>query len=172
MRMETFIKKALRLKAHHVVKVEEPTAGELVVWLERGGRRWLRCGACGQPTARVAATRRPVRRWQDLAMREHHVSLMYAPYRVWCRRCGLRVERVPWADPWQRVTHALARAVATLYPTLETSPDRGGPGPRTALGGGRRALPAELENGGPGRGSHGALGVGASPLGAVAHYRH
>ena len=42
MRMETFIKKALRLKAHHVVKVEEPTAGELVVWLERVGRRWLR----------------------------------------------------------------------------------------------------------------------------------
>lgn len=114
MRMETFIRKALRLKAHHVVKVEEPTPGELVVWLERGGRRWLRCGACGEPTARVAATRRPVRRWHDLAMREHHVSLMYAPYRVWCRRCGLRVERVPWADPWQRVTHALARAVAVL----------------------------------------------------------
>ena len=47
-------------------------------------------------------------------MREHHVSLVYAPYRVWCRRCGLRVERVPWADQWQRVTHALARAVAAL----------------------------------------------------------
>jgi hypothetical protein len=51
-------------------------------------------------------------------MREHHVSLMHAPYRVWCRRCGLRVERVPWADPWQRVTHALARAVAVLAPEL------------------------------------------------------
>lgn len=31
MRMETFIRKALQLKAHHVVKVEEPTPGDLLV---------------------------------------------------------------------------------------------------------------------------------------------
>jgi transposase len=40
------------------------------------------------------------------------VELVYAPCRVWCARCGLRVERVPWADKWQRVTHALSRTVA------------------------------------------------------------
>jgi transposase len=47
-------------------------------------------------------------------MREHGVQLVYAPHRVWCAVCGLRVERVPWADGRQRVTHALARAVAAL----------------------------------------------------------
>lgn len=47
-------------------------------------------------------------------MREHRLVVEYAPYRIWCRHCGLRVEGVPWADPWQRVTHALARAVAVL----------------------------------------------------------
>lgn len=120
MRMETFIRKALRLKAHTVVRVEaDEAAGELVVHLERLGHRRLRCGACGLEASRVAPTRRPLRRWRDLAMREHLVELRYAPYRVWCPRCGLRVERVPWADPWQRVTHALARAVATLARVLD-----------------------------------------------------
>ena len=47
-------------------------------------------------------------------MREQAVQLVYAPYRVWCETCGLRVERVPWAASWHRVTHALARAVAWL----------------------------------------------------------
>jgi len=47
-------------------------------------------------------------------MREHVMELVYAPHRVWCVRCGLRVERVPWGAPWRRVTHALARAVAAL----------------------------------------------------------
>lgn len=46
---------------------------------------------------------------------------MYAPHRVWCPTCGLRVERVSWAVKSQRVTHALARAVATLASKLEWS---------------------------------------------------
>lgn len=122
MRMETFIRKSLRLKAHTVVKVEEREGeGVLVVYIERLGSRRLRCGECGLQTQRVAPTRRPVRRWRDLAMREHLVELVYAPCRVWCSRCGLHVERVPWADKWQRVTHALFRAVATLTRVLDWS---------------------------------------------------
>lgn len=115
MRMETFIRKSLGLKAHTVVKVEEREGeGALVVHVERLGYRRLRCGACGLEAPRVAPTRRPERQWRDLAMREHRVWLVYAPYRVWCEQCGLRVERIPWAEPWQRVTHSLTRAVAAL----------------------------------------------------------
>jgi transposase len=115
MRMETFIRKSRRLKAHRVARVEEdPTGGAVIVHVERWGHRRLRCGACGGAAARAAPTARPTRRWRDLAMREHQLFLVCAPYRVWCPRCGLRVERVPWADPWQRVTHALARAAAAL----------------------------------------------------------
>jgi transposase len=115
MRMETFIRKGLRLKAHRVVRVEEDEGAEaLTVYVDRIGERRLRCGVCGRSARRVAGTRRPERRWRDLAMREHVVELVYAPHRVWCVRCGLRVEHVPWADTWQRVTHALARAVAAL----------------------------------------------------------
>ena len=115
MRMETFIRKSLRLKAHYVVTVEEePVPGALIVQIERLGHRRLRCGVCGRPATCVAPTRRPPRRWRDLDMREQAVQLVYAPYRVWCETCGLRVERVPWAASWHRVTHALARAVAWL----------------------------------------------------------
>jgi len=118
--METFIRKSLGLKAHTVVKVEEREAEqELVVYVERLGQRRLRCGECGLEAKQVAPSRRPARRWRDLAMREHLVELVYAPYRVWCQRCGLRVERIPWAAKWQRVTHALARAVAQLARVLD-----------------------------------------------------
>jgi transposase len=115
MRMNTFIRKALGLKAHRVVKIEADAATQtLVIHLDRREHRRLTCGKCGRVTGRIAGTRRPVRRWRDLAVREHVVELVYAPCRVRCARCGLRVERVPWADAWQRVTHALARAVARL----------------------------------------------------------
>ena len=120
--MDTFIRKALGLKAHRVVTIEEDeAAGVLVVHLDRQERRRLHCGTCGRAAERVAPTRRPPRRWRDLALREHVVELVYAPCRVWCIRCGLRVERIPWAEPWQRVTHALARAVARLARELNWS---------------------------------------------------
>ena len=60
--------------------------------LDRLGERHLRCGLAAR---RVAGTRRPERRWRDLAMREYVVQLVYAPHRVWCQVCGLRVARVP-----------------------------------------------------------------------------
>ena len=113
--METFIRKSLGLKAHTVVTVtEDEAARRVAVHVERVGQRRLRCGECGRAARAVASLRRPVRRWRDLAMREHTVEVVYAPYRVWCPRCGWRVEGVPWAAKWQRVTDALARAVAEL----------------------------------------------------------
>jgi transposase len=114
MRMATFIRKALGLKAHRVVRVEETPTGEVVAHIERRAQRRLRCGDCGRGADRVAPRPRPVRQWRDLVLREQPLVLSYAPARVWCRQCGLRVERVPWAAKWQRVTHALAAGVAAL----------------------------------------------------------
>lgn len=113
--MATFIRNALGLKAHRVVRIEETEADPaLIVHLDRRQDRRPQCGECGRAAMRIAPKRRPARRWRDLAMREHRVELVYAPCRVWCGRCGWRVERVPWADKWQRVTRSLARAVAAL----------------------------------------------------------
>ena len=112
MRLETFIRKSLRLKAHRVDGCTEVPGG-MEVHCERLGTRRLQCGGCGRQTRRVA-DRRPERRWRDLRLRDQELTLVYAPYRVRCRTCGVRVERLPWAGPWQRITDALLRSIAEL----------------------------------------------------------
>jgi transposase len=102
----------LGLKAHCVVAVREE-ADAIVAEIERLGRRRLRCSGCGG-VAQHTAGRRPLRRWRDLRLRDRPLVLAYRPYRVRCPRCGARVEHVPWAARWARVTTALARAVAVL----------------------------------------------------------
>ena len=102
------------MKAHTMEKTEELPDGDLVAHVERLPGRRLCCGKCGCPSSQGATMRRPARRWQDLALRNQPLWLVYGPHRPWCPQCGLRVERVSWAEKWQRVTHALSRAVATL----------------------------------------------------------
>jgi transposase len=110
--IETFIRKQLRLKAHTVTKVEE-TAECMLVWIDRLGRRLLRCGVCRQRCLEVHDVRKE-REWRDLSMRKLALKLRYRPRRVECPRCGVRVEDFPWAEPWARVTTALSNAVAVL----------------------------------------------------------
>ncbi len=112
MRMETFIRKQLGMKAHWVTKVEA-TAEGLLARVERLGQRRLRCGECGRPVRRVLR-RDPPRQWRHLPLGAAPCELIYRPHRVWCWRCGVRVEQVPWAARWSRVTHALTRAIARL----------------------------------------------------------
>jgi transposase len=110
--IETFIRKQLRLKAHTVTKVEEADDC-MLVYIDRLGGRLLRCGVCRHRCREVYDVR-PRREWRDLAMRKLPLRLCYRPRRVECPRCGVRVEDFPWAEPWARVTTALANAVAVL----------------------------------------------------------
>ena len=110
--IETFIRKQLRLKAHTVTKVEE-TEEFMIVHIDRLDRRLLRCGVCRQ-RCREVHDLRSEREWRDLSMRKLPLKLCCRPRRVDCPRCGVRVEDFPWAEPWARVTAALANAVATL----------------------------------------------------------
>lgn len=112
MRMETFIRKQLGMKTHWVTEVEA-TAEGLLARVERLGQRRLRCGECGRPVRRVLR-RDPPRRWRHLPLGSAPCELVYRPHRVWCWRCGIRVEQVPWAARWSRVTHALSQALARL----------------------------------------------------------
>lgn len=112
MLIETFIRKQLRLKAHTVTKVEE-TEECMTVHIDRLGQRLLRCGVCRQRCREVHDVRKE-RQWRDLSMRKLPLNLRYRPRRVGCPRCGVRVEDFPWAEPWARVTTALANAVAML----------------------------------------------------------
>jgi transposase len=110
--IETFIRKQLRLKAHSVIGVEE-TDKCMIVRIDRLGKRLLRCGVCRQRCRQVHDVRAE-RQWRDLSMRKLPLVLRYCPRRVECPRCGVRVEDFPWAEPWARVTTALANAVAVL----------------------------------------------------------
>lgn len=112
MLIETFIRKQLRLKAHRVTQVKE-TEAALMVEIDRLGTRLLCCGVCRQRCQKIHS-RRPARQWRDLSMRGVSLSLVYRPFRVCCPRCGVRAEKVPWAEPWARVTASLAGAMAVL----------------------------------------------------------
>src|SRR2546426_10752918 len=109
MRLETCIRKGLRLKAHRVREVREED-GVLVAEIERIEGRKLTCGACSRRTRHVHS-RRPRRVWRDLRVRDQTLVLAYSPCRVACQACGARVEHVPWADRWQRITKALSLAL-------------------------------------------------------------
>ncbi len=110
---ETFIRKLLRLKAHKVTEVQIGEA-EVAVSIDRLGRRMLQCGVCGRRCRKVHGQPRAERHWRELSLRDRRMILRYRPRRVNCPRCGVRVERFPWAEAWARVTRSLARAVAVL----------------------------------------------------------
>lgn len=116
MRLNTCIKKGLGLKAHRVRGIREE-GGVLVAHLERIEKRLLTCGHCSRRTRRVHS-RRPQRRWRDLRVRDQDLVLVYTPVRVKCPVCGPRVEHMPWARKWQRVTRALSLAIARLSKVL------------------------------------------------------
>lgn len=116
MRMETFIRKALRLKAHKVIEIEDgPEAVRVRIELIPGRR--LRCGTCEGQVALVVH-RQDERCWRDLSLRDRPLVLVYAPRRVRCPTCGVRVEKIPWAGRWQRITDALLAVVARLSRVL------------------------------------------------------
>ena len=110
MRMETYIRKSHGMTAHKVNEVKQTDQG-IEATVERFQGRHLRCGECGLEV-KVTRGRVPhVRRWKDLYMRETPLWIVYQPYRVQCPICGIRVEKVPWAPRYSRVTTALAKAV-------------------------------------------------------------
>ena len=117
MRLEHCIRRWLGLVAHRVGKVEED-GGRLVAEVEAVEGRLPRCGCCGRQVRRTKGrTRR--RLWRDLKIRHLPLVVAYTPRRVVCPDCGVRVEKVPWADRWSRVTKSLSRVVA---PDLLTYP--------------------------------------------------
>ncbi len=112
MRLETCIRKGLGLKAHRVREVREESNG-LVAEIEWVEGRKLTCGNCSRRTRKVHSRQR-AREWRDLRVRDQALLLRYTPRRVRCPACGPRVEHVPWAHKWQRVTRSLSLALAEL----------------------------------------------------------
>jgi transposase len=112
----------LGLPGFQVVAVEGDRldgGGRLRVHLERRGRRRFPCSGCGRRTAQVRSVRE--RTWDDLPWAAHPVTLVYRQRRVRCRRCGIRTERVEFADPKARVTRRFRQLIGLDCQSMPTS---------------------------------------------------
>lgn len=70
------------------------------------------CSGCGGVSAAIHDLEE--RRVRDLPVFEHRVELIVPRVRVACPHCGPRLERLPWLDPYARVTQRLAESVGRL----------------------------------------------------------
>jgi transposase len=93
-----------------VAGYDVPAEARLVFTLER---RWApRCSHCLAIGA-DCHEKLAVRRWADLPASGHPVVIEFAPWRLHCRRCGVRaVELLGWADPYQRQSRRLQQHLA------------------------------------------------------------
>ena len=105
---------------------------------ERAGSRPIcsQCGRRGSGYDRLAA-----RHYEFVPLWALAVFLVYAPRRVDCRHCGVKVERVPWAEgksqlttsyrwflaswskllTWQQVARAFHTSWQTVYRVVESA---------------------------------------------------
>jgi transposase len=77
--------------------------------LERRGVKRYRCSGCNRSTNRVRDVK--TRTWDDLPWGANRVTLRYRLRRLNCRRCGIRTERIGFADPKARVTRRLRQQI-------------------------------------------------------------
>lgn len=70
------------------------------------------CIGCGKAVQAVHDV--VERRVRDLPVFEHCVELIVPRLRVECPRCGPRLERLSWLEPWSRISSRLAESVARL----------------------------------------------------------
>src|SRR5215471_8681115 len=77
--------------------------------IERRSIRGYECSRCQPRTWRVRD--RAERTWDDLPWAEHRVTLVYQQRRLYCRTCGIRTERVGFADPKARITRRLRQLI-------------------------------------------------------------
>lgn len=110
MLIESIVRKTLGVKDHWVVGVVGDLDG-LVIKLDKKRRRKLPCSCCGG-RAKVY-DRLPQRSWRHVPLWGVPATLVYRPARVRCPHCGIKVEKLPWADGKDRLTTPLVIALAT-----------------------------------------------------------
>lgn len=94
MRLTTLLRSLLGLEGTRVLDVDFEQEG-LVVDVAPTWRRG-RCSACGEQCP--GYDRERGRRWRHLDLAGMTLHLRYDTRRVECPRCGVKVERVPWAE--------------------------------------------------------------------------
>lgn len=109
----------LGLADYRVTGLDRGEDGRLVLELERKGIWRFTCAGCGRRTGRVRDAK--ARTWDDLPWAEHPVTLRYRLRRLWCRTCGIRTERVGFADPHARLTRRFRQRIGLDCQSMPTS---------------------------------------------------
>jgi transposase len=110
MLVESIVRKTLGLKRHCVARVKELN-GQLAVYLIPDKRHKLICSGCHGKAAGYDTLSQ--RRWRHVPLWGIPVELIYAPRRVECRRCGVKVEEIPWAQGKSPLSIFLSVVLAT-----------------------------------------------------------
>lgn len=110
MLVETIVRKTLGINRHRVKKVVQED-GKLVIYLAHDRRFRLICSSCGfkGPGYDTLAQRR----WQHVPLWGIPVELAYAPRRVECAQCGVKIEALPWNQGKSPVSKPLSVVLAT-----------------------------------------------------------
>jgi transposase len=112
----------LGLDGYRVERLEWDADGSRArvrIWIERRGIRGYACSGCGRRTWRIRDAK--ARTWDDLPWAEHPVTLVYRQRRVQCRTCGIRSERVAFADRHARITRRLRQLIGVDCQSMPTS---------------------------------------------------
>ena len=112
----------LGLPGFRVLRMEsdgERADSRLTIRLERRGLRRYVCSGCGGRTGRVRSTRD--RTWDDVPWASHPVTLVYTQRRLCCRHCGIRTERMDFAQPKARVTRRLRQQIGLDCQSMPTA---------------------------------------------------
>lgn len=115
--------KVLGLAGYRVTGMEWTDLDEarprLRLHLERRGVRGYECSSCGSRTWRVRDA--TARTWEDLPWAAFPVTLVYRQRRLVCRQCGIRSERVAFADRHARITRRLRQLIGLDCQSMPTS---------------------------------------------------
>jgi transposase len=105
MLLKSIVRRTLGVKDHVVRQVISTTQG-IEIHLDRHRRRRLPCGVCG--TRGRVRDRLKRRRWRHVPLWGISTTVVYAPVRVRCERCGrIGVEAIPWTQGKCRLSTGL-----------------------------------------------------------------
>jgi len=109
---EDIVRRILRLAGFKVVRHRfEEEISEVTLWVEKvGACPAFVCGGCGVGKRRVHSVRE--RRVRDLPWGTWKVWLVVEAHRVYCRRCGVRSERIDFLEGKHPHTARFSQAVA------------------------------------------------------------
>jgi hypothetical protein len=110
MLIKSIVRKTLGLKRHCVERVKDEK-GQLAVYLVPDKRYKLVCSGCHERASGYDTL--SVRRWKHVPLWGIPVELVYAPRRVECRECGVKVEEIPWAQGKSPLSIFLSVVLAT-----------------------------------------------------------